>query len=341
MNAFVIDFVHTDAGGSIQVFDLKKRRRVTSLPTRYAPEIAVAPDGRLLVADFDPDSCEQRAELRIYDAQKFSLQQRIAIGPRTRYNAGPAAPSMVVTADSKLALVHLVDTIGNDLAHHTIGVIDLARGQLRKKEGLIAPEHVLAFGLIGNSARTWIAMNGRELAGLGWGDATRSPDLDGFFQSIDLRHRGHLNAIAAAAAEPGGKRVWLVSREARLVVADLVKRRVERAPAIGLPGEWRVPVQQIAVGRDRLFLGLGADRSAWAGRAERIAVFALDGLRHLYDVALVAPSYWMELAPDGRTLAVLSEVRRSLTLYNAADGRPIGSLTDVATAPLALAITRA
>src|SRR5262249_28598362 len=158
---------------------------------------------------------------------------------------------------------------------------------------------------------------------------TRSADLAGFFQSVDLRGRGHLNAIAAMAAEPGGRRIWLANREGRLVTADLVKRRVDRAPSLGLPDGLRVPMQQIAIGGGRLFLGLGGDDSAWAGRADRIVAFELPSLRRLFEVALTAPSYWMELTSDARTLVVLSEQRRTLTTYDASNGRPTGTISDV------------
>jgi len=334
--AFVIDFLHTDSTGAVHVYDLDERRRVASLPTRYAPEIAPAADGSLVVADFHGEVYSQDSEIRLYD-RELRLSRTFTVGPRTRYNVRPSVALMAVTADGRDLVLVLIDTVGNDLAHNHVAALDLARGTLRAKRIKLA-ENAFAFGLLDGGPRFFVAEQGRELAGLGWGDPLRSSKLDAFHELIDTRGRGWLGAMAAAAATPDGKKVAMVSREARLAVADLPSRKFANPP-LAVPSGMVVSLAHLALGGGRLFVGLASRESASLGRSQAIHVFAWPSLRKLHEIVPRDPASQLALTDGGRSLALLSDAARSLALFDAATGKQSLALDDVAAAPVWMAFT--
>jgi WD40 repeat protein len=334
MRAYVAD-TKNSTHGSIEVFDPSTGRHLKTLESKYDPDIAVSPDGKLLfVIESDVEKIRTTSTLLTYNTKTFKLLKRVPLVHRTLYNVRPSFSEIVVSEDGRYLYLLQTETLGNDKAKYSIATYDVAHRKFLPTSTEL-PEGVLAFGKLRGRSALFAAVQGREIEGVTWGDPATSLKVHEFEHPVQ---RGHDFTISAAVPDPSGKFLYIVTRNGLLRVADIEKDSVGPEVKLDLPSGSAVPIQHLIVTPKSFVLGVSGKEGAARGQTESVYLFDRSSLKPVSSFKLSPPAEQIELSPDGSKLYASSMLVGSITTYDLSTGKSLSRIEKAGQTPVRFSV---
>ncbi|HEY6189136.1 MAG TPA: amine dehydrogenase large subunit [Pyrinomonadaceae bacterium] len=342
MRAYIADTKQEQETGQINVIDLPSGKRLGSIDTLYNPDVAVSPDGsQLFVVQTDlrksPD--EAQDQLVVYDTGTFKLTYTVNFRNRTLYNVAPTSNGLVVSPDGRFLYVAKTETLGDDKARHSIGILDTKSGEFRKQE-LDLRYSALNFGILGESPRLHFALTGRSGEAIGYSDAGRARGIARLQEFTVEDQRESPFFVAASAAHPAGRLLYVVARDGTLRILELERNSLSEPISLTVPIGMAIPLQHLLVSESQALVGLGREELSARGQSEEVYIYDIDGgiFFRRRSIGLSPPCEKIYLSPDGTQLIGLSREWRSLQMRDIASAKINAIVKNIGESPVSLAL---
>lgn len=293
------------------------------IPTGYAPDMALSPDGtRLYVA-----SQRQGGRLDVIDTATGAVLRTVEIPDRQIYALLPVWSRMAISPDGRWLYVNQMRFVAPGADEYSVATFDTQRGRFLPER---APIPGCPSALLIPYAR-----QGSLAVFCGAPGATQDarflqPEQNGLLaEPSTLPIAGQL---AGAIWSGTTSTIYQVAEDGRVVLIDGAARRVSRTVALELPGGGQVVKGSVALSADgaRLYLGVRQP----AGRklqARQILVVDTATWQALRTIPTSQPFGGLAVSRDGRRLQALNPDGDSLLILDAAEYREravIGGLGD-------------
>jgi methylamine dehydrogenase heavy chain len=333
---FVVDPHDGNLMSDVLVVDPDARRVVRMIPTRYAPEIAISPDGqRLYVADSYSTRVIRGDHHDVVSVYAISngqlLRDDVDIPDRLIYKLFPDGhPFMFLSRDGRRLFVGKYGS--PDIHASRMAVLDA--------------ETFKALAEYPRPDCDLLPLLSGELLCVGSGQQPRLVDaLTGQTTDIPVS----LPAVyTAAVLAPSADRLYLVSTEAQspihLTVADLsISSRVTVGNrALSLPPDHEIGFNHVAVSGDesQLYIGFVPKTGALAGKGVSDTIWAFDtksGTR-VGVLALTEPAWQVALSADGKQLYTVNPFSQSLSIFDSATFRELSVVRNLGNTPAEIVV---
>jgi hypothetical protein len=334
MRIYVIDTHKGRGKGSVLVYGAENGKLLKELSTKYAPEIAVSGDGKLLfVCDTEIDAPHPLAEVRVYSTKTFELLHRSpALPSRDMYTSGPAATQFLTSYDGRYAFIPRSE-LRNEHYLHTYITYDVEHGSLLPHPFQL-PERAAIVAMIGGRSDILFDLDGAEMEAVAWADPVNKETFETVFTFDHPFERGVEFMITQLGVSPDGKSGYLLTRNGRLRVIDLSAGKVMPEIKLRLPDGFATPMGDLIVTDDYLLVPAANEDRARAGEAQVVYVFDRWSLKSLRSIDLAPVGNRLVLSPDASKLYVSNNDDRSITTYDFTSGKSLAKIQNVAETPV-------
>ena len=343
MKAYIVDTKHADNHGAIHVFDVEGGEKLHTIESLYLPDVAVSPDGsRIFVCETDITGESCRSFLTVYDGESYGKIGQDELPDRHLYNVAPTASGLSVSEDGNSCYALQTEVLGGDDARFYVRTFDVGAGKFTEAAPQL-PFAVTAFGPLAKRSVLHFALSGREGEACGIVDTAAPAEEAALACDVGTTHHNALPMeIAGSAAHPEGDHVYVVGRDRQLRIWNVDLGMLSEPIALQIPDDLAVPMQNLAVGRSKMYLGLGNPEAAARGQVEHIYVYNINGgVYRDRSLCVWPPSEKMALSPDEKRLLTLSMYGRSLTVMDATEGELVSRIEDVGDTPVAMVLVGA
>lgn len=344
MRVYIADTRNEGPEGRVLVYDLPSGERVGAVETGYSPGVAASTRRRrIFVAQTPTGQGGEVHELTVHDAETLEEEQRHTFQDRHLYNVAPTAPELTAEEDGSRCYLLQCHLVGDDEAEYFLRNLEPDRdgftgGRLR------LPECPIAVGrLPGKPDRFYFDVSGRHGEAVGTerfdhesekGTRPIVTDRPTTREREDER-LGSGFASVGCVPSPDGASVFHVSRAGELRILEASSGELSEPVRLEVPGDQRVPLQQVLASEGRLWVGLADVEMAARGLVDILNEYRVNGgvyRRRAIDVT--PPADKIGLSPDGTQLLALSTAERTLTVLDLEDQEVVVRLEDVGETPV-------
>ena len=322
----------------VLVVDPDAGRRYHDILTHYSPLVEVSPDGRrMVVADTywtKVTRGEARDVLSVFDTSQGEwVADEVPAEGRLKYKGFPSGEQFLFFSDDG-ARLYLMKYGDPDI--HRIRLAALDPETLTTVYEGPYPQCGRRVQVL---ADRWVCAS--SSGSMDRGFATAIDEVDPktgavLSQLLSVENVG----VEAVALSSDKKTLYLVGRDASVVVIDLPGRRVVSHERLDPGPGVRLAYDAIALSPDgtRLFLGLDIDQSSGWGQIDTIAVFDTASWERRAAIPFDEPVVHFALSAKGDQLYVVSIDDQSLAIYDTASFEQIALIDGLRGTPVRIIV---
>ena len=325
----------------ILVIDPDARRTASKIYSRHSPLIEVSPDGkRIIVADTywsQVTRGEAREVLSVFDtSQRRWVADDISASGRLKYKGFPLGEQFLFFSDDG-ARLYLMKYGDLDIHQTRLAALDP-----ETLETLYEAYYPPCGRRIEVYADRWVCAN--TSGSIDRGFTTEIDEVDPETGAV-LGHLLSVESVGATAVAMSSDRktLYLVGRDASVVVIDMRERRVLSHERLDPGPGARLTYDAVELSPDgsHLFLGLDTDQSSAWGQIDAIAVFDTATWNRKAAIPLRDPAMHFALSADGDQLYLVSIDAQSFTIYDASTFEELAILADLGGTPARIVVPAA